>query len=413
MIFSIALKNIFRNKKRTILSGSTLFLVALLICFMMSIEYGSLEDMTRNVIFHETGNVRVRNPLYTKNERITPLGLYIENTQDVIKNIKTIEGVKSVEPKIKTNVMIYQNEDTTSASLIGIDFNSKTFFLSDDVVVEGSLDFDNQTGKRKNVIVTDIFAKTFNLHCDDKFTFITKTASGGTNAITANVKAIIHFADADYSSDTFFIDYKEIAKVLRMNDNVTELLVISENEMDTALSKTIKGKILNMYPELEGLLWTEVSGYYALFESADIMYFCFALIFFILAATVIFNSTMMSVMERKKEIGTLLSLGMEAKTVQYIFLLETIIISALSTLLGCLCGAVFIEIFNNIGLDMSKLGYDTMEGINYTTMLYPTLSFGRYVEFFLTGFLTSVVACVLPSRMALKVHPAEALRTEN
>lgn len=89
-IFQLAWKNIRRNKRRTILSGLALFLVTLLIDIDMATEYGSLGDMKYNFTHNELGVIRVRNPRYTENERITTLTLYVENTSDVIEEIKKI-----------------------------------------------------------------------------------------------------------------------------------------------------------------------------------------------------------------------------------------------------------------------------------------------------------------------------------
>ena len=150
-----------------------------------------------------------------------------------------------------------------------------------------------------------------------------------------------------------------------------------------------------------------------LLEFTDLLYFIYAVIFFLLSAIVIFNSSMMSVMERKKEIGSLLSLGMGPHTVVILFLLETVIISAIAATSGALVASVLVNITGHTGINLAGSGFAAMDGFSIKMILYPNLSFGRYFEFAFTGFAMSVIASVIPSRMALSVQPAEALRSES
>lgn len=413
LLSHMAWKNIRRNKRRTFLSGGSLFLVSLFICLLMSMEYGSMDDMKFNIVHHETGVIRVRNPKYTENERINPLNLNIEDTESVIQAIESVEGVTQAEPKISTGAIVYHNEETTAVPLLGMKFETSYYFNDkDNQIVEGSLE--NAT-EAKSVVITEHMANHFGFHAGDKFTFMARTASNGTNALTAKIAAIVHMADGDYSGDHIFMEFSHLSKLLRMDGNTVELLVFTDDWTNDELTETIIDKLKsdNLLSELEIIPWFKGNSLYSILELSDLMYFIYALVFFLLSAIVIFNSTLMSVMERKKEIGSLLSFGMSGQSVVFLFLLETIFISAISAFLGSAIAAIIIEIFYHTGINLAGSSYDTMEGFNIKMMLYPHLSFGRYVEFFFTGFFTAVIACIFPSRMALNVQPAEALRSEN
>lgn len=418
LIISMAWRNIQRNLRRTILSGGAIFLVSVFICLMMSLEYGSMDDMKYNIVHHEMGAVRIRNPRYTENERITPLNFFIPDTKLVEQQAGQTEGVTYTRARIRTPIAVYKNEETEAANLVAVNFPDKYYFSDkDNILLEGSLDFMNESAEenKRKVLVTDKFAQSFNLHANDKFTFIARTANGGTNGYTVTVAAIMHFSDGDLNGKFVFMNLDAASKILRMKGNATEIMLFCKNWDDKNYVENLAQKISGI-PELSGLEivpWTKGTTWYAMIEMSDFMYFIYALIFFILASTVIFNSTMMSVMERKKEIGALLSLGMTPKSVRGMFLIETAFISGISAFAGCLLGGIIVGILHKTGINLAGFGYEMMGGFNMKLMLYPSLSFGRYVEFFLTGFLTAFIACLIPSRMALKVQPAEALRAEN
>ncbi|WP_169310645.1 ABC transporter permease [Treponema brennaborense] len=400
-----------------------------------------MDDMKFNIVHNKMGVVRIRNPLYTKNERINPLSQYIPDTAHVVEKLESFPGITRAEPKIVTGAAVYQNEDTKTVSLLGIDFANSNYFKDKDMqILSGDLapltqqtapltqqtapltqqtappaTQSNEKPKRR-CVVTNHFARTFNLSAGDKFTIMTQTARNGTNGCTLTIQAVVHLSDGDYAGDFIFMDFGQASSLLRMNGNATEILVFTDNWQDIAETKKLAASLKESedFSDLEIIPWVEGNSFLQFLEFTDQIYFIFALIFFVLSAIVIFNSSMLSVMERKKEIGSLLSLGMGGSTVVLLFLLETIITSVIATVFGSLTAAVLINITNKTGINLAQFSaFNSYEGFNIKMILYPNLTFGRYVEFALTGFLTAVIACILPARMALSVQPAEALRSEN
>lgn len=422
LLFTMAWKNIRRNKRRSILTGGALFLVTLFVTLYMATEYGSMDDMKFNIVHNKMGVVRIRNPLYTKNERINPLSQYVPNTVQLIEKLESVPGIIRAETKIVTGAAVYQEGDTKTSSLLGIDFAHSNYFKDKDMqILSGDIEPLKElssSGKKSGRLcaVTNHFADTFSLKAGDKFTIMTQTARNGTNGCTLTVQAVVHLSDGDYAGNFIFMDFFQASSLLRMNGNATEILVFTEDWQDVEKTKKLASflKEQEEFSSLEITPWLEGNSFLQLLEFTDQIYFVFALIFFILSAIVIFNSSMLSVMERKQEIGSLLSLGMGGHTIVFLFLLETIITSAIAVVLGSVTAGIIINITNKTGINLAQFSaFNTYEGFNIKMILYPNLDFCRYVEFALTGFLTAVIACIIPARMALNVQPAEALRSEN
>lgn len=422
LLFTMAWKNIRRNKRRSILTGGALFLVTLFVTLYMATEYGSMDDMKYNIVHNKMGVVRIRNPLYTKNERINPLSQYVPNTVQLIEKLESVPGIIRAETKIVTGAAVYQEGDTKTSSLLGIDFAHSNYFKDKDMqILSGDIEPLKElssSGKKSGRLcaVTNHFADTFSLKAGDKFTIMTQTARNGTNGCTLTVQAVVHLSDGDYAGNFIFMDFLQASSLLRMNGNATEILVFTEDWQDVEKTKKLASflKEQEEFSSLEITPWLEGNSFLQLLEFTDQIYFVFALIFFILSAIVIFNSSMLSVMERKQEIGSLLSLGMGGHTIVFLFLLETIITSAIAAVLGSVTAGIIINITNKTGINLAQFSaFNTYEGFNIKMILYPNLDFCRYVEFALTGFLTAVIACIIPARMALNVQPAEALRSEN
>ena len=347
---------------------------------------------------------------------------YVPNTVQLIEKLESMPGIIRAEPKIVTGAAVYQEGDTKTSSLLGIDFAHSNYFKDKDMqILSGDIEPLKElssSGKKSGRLcaVTNHFADTFSLKAGDKFTIMTQTARNGTNGCTLTVQAVVHLSDGDYAGNFIFMDFLQASSLLRMNGNATEILVFTEDWQDIEKTKNLAARLKETeeFASLEITPWIEGNSFLQLLEFTDQIYFIFALIFFALSAIVIFNSSMLSVMERKKEIGSLLSFGMEGKKVVFLFVLETIITSVIATVSGSVAAFVLISITNKTGINLAQFSaFNTYEGFNIKMILYPSLTFWRYIEFALTGFLTAVFASIIPARMALTVQPAEALRSEN
>jgi len=194
-----------------------------------------------------------------------------------------------------------------------------------------------------------------------------------------------------------------------------EILVYTEKKLSASETVNLISTIQNFAKndtQLEVKEWNEVNMMVQMFDLAKIIYLFMAFFFFLMAATIIFNSTMMAVLERKKEIGALMALGMSAKHIKNLFLLESTLVAFIASLAGTIIGCILISILGITGINMAAMGGDAVSGMSLSNWIYPTLSIGGYLLVLCMGTLTSTIACILPARMALKVQPAEALRSE-
>jgi putative ABC transport system permease protein len=415
----MALKNILRNKRRTTLSGSTIALVAMSICLLLSLEEGAITDMKKNIIDGTTGNIRIQNEKYTQNLRIMPLQFYVPNTNKIVSTIEALDEVQDVEKHILSTVSIYHKDQITTASLMGLTLSSNRLFKdTSTTVLEGTLP--KIVHSDRLAVITQSLSSTLNIHAGDKFTFFTRTATGGTNGSTVTVAAVIYLGNTDYNGMQFFMDWQELSQILRMGGNAQSLLIYTKTNFPEKNIASLIHKISNLSEihnltntQLEIKKWQQVSTLFELFSMVDIIYFFIALVFFILAATVIFNTTMMSVLERQKEMGTLMALGMEKHTITRLILIETALTAGLAATAGTILSSLIIHYLGTTGFDLNAMGGNAVNGMNMSAWLYPHLSFYRYLWVASMGTVISVIACIGPARLALRIEPAEALRTGN
>jgi putative ABC transport system permease protein len=198
-----------------------------------------------------------------------------------------------------------------------------------------------------------------------------------------------------------------------MDGAVTEILVKSAEGYTPEETAGAVSRSLARFEQREELSvqpWTEIQSTYSFMQIARVSYGFIALFFFILGSTVIINTIMMTVFERKQEIGTLSALGMDSRQITRLFFYEAAIMSFLGSLLGVVVGSLIVLPLSRIGLDFSR----AMEGVSMevSEVLYPTWKLSTTVAVLLVSTVIACIASYFPVRGVSRIEPVEALRAE-
>lgn len=400
-MFKLAWKNIFRNKRRSLLSASAIFFAVLFVASMLSLYEAMVNDMKENTINHQLGNINVKTKKYIENERILPLQFYIEDVYEKIDKITNVEGVQGATPVTKIPAMTFLGDETNNVMIYGIDFNTSRYF---DL---GTLNEGSFPKNEKEVLISSKLANEMNIRSGDAFTFLTKTAIGGSNALGVTVSGIYSSNDLDMNNLNFFISVEQLSKTLRMKNGATEILVFTN-------SKVSDEEIQNVLNDdkLSALSWTKNSLIGQMMDYMKIIYGFIQVIFLLFASTIILNTTMMSIIERKREIATLVALGYSPHWVRRLFLLETALLTFIASIVGSILGAIVITTLNKTGLDMIAMGGESVSGFAMSNMVYPYLPLENFIILCVIAILISGLTCFFPTRRVLKIEPAKALHDE-
>jgi ABC-type transport system, involved in lipoprotein release, permease component len=408
-LFHTAWRNIWRNGGRTLLSAGAIFASTLVMCLLFSFETGYIDDMRNNIRNHVTGDIRIMEKDYVENERIMPLQFFIGGTGAILERLNATAGIRLATPRTEFGVSIYRNGGQIPCRAVGIDFASSPIMKGvNNRLVSGTVPASRSTG----VLVSPELADELALEPGDRFTAITRTAIGGSNGKTFTVSGILSMSDSDFTGRLFFLDWQTAGEYLRMGGNALQIQVFLDDR--DALDAGVRlASSAAAGPEgsgdLEIIAWHDISGMYGFLELAGVIYAIYGCIFYLLASTVIFNTMMMSVLERKREIGTLAALGMERGRILRLFLAEAGLIACIGTVAGLLAGGILVTVWGRIGFDILAIYGTDMKGFGFSRVIYPSLNAGQYLNVFITGTVISVAACFLPARIASKVEPAEAL----
>ncbi|HWP69385.1 MAG TPA: FtsX-like permease family protein, partial [Rectinemataceae bacterium] len=169
--------------------------------------------------------------------------------------------------------------------------------------------------------------------------------------------------------------------------------------------------IVNADPQgsLSVLPWTSIGEYPKMIQLMNIVYYWVFLIVALLGSFIIANVMTMVILERKREIGILMSMGMPRGRILNLFLAEGTMLGLVGSLAGTVIGVGLIMVLAQKGFDMTS----AMAGFSWPldNVIYPSVTPGTILMGIAMGTAVSAAVSYLPSRRAARMAPVEAIKS--
>ncbi len=408
-MFGLALKNTTRNLRRTILTAFAVFIATFVVMLVAGYMDSVVTDMLDNTVRHSTGHIRIRKTDYSKYEDVMPLQFSLENSSELVAEIEQLAQVKHVERVSNVAVSVYINESLKSVQTVVVDPETSNFTVGKGITISDGRLMDSQA---KEVMVSQKFLSDNDLKVGDSITIISRTAQSGTNGASFTIVGVIDSMDASYTGSIIYLSTSRFSKLAHLEDAAIELLVelydeSKIEEVTEALEKFLDDS------EYELKSWHKISVAYQMINVYKAMMLLVEVLFFFIASTLIVNTTMMGVMERKKEISTLATIGYQRGKIRFLFIEETTLIAVFGCIAAIICGLISFHFSSTVGIDITMFGADQVSGWGFSKMMYPDLSFGRMLLFSLIMIAVTIVAALFATRHVKNIEIADALREEN
>ncbi|MCX8056299.1 MAG: FtsX-like permease family protein [Ignavibacteria bacterium] len=336
----LAWRNIWRNKRRTILAASSIFFAIVLAIFTRAMQHGSYDYMIDSAVRMFTGYLQIHSKGYWEEKSLEKALDYDSN---LIKKIEEIQSVEIAVPRLENFLLISSEHITKVTSVIAIDPEKENQMtkLSQKLISGRYLKKDDN-----GILISEGLAKILNVQVGDSVVLYGQGIYGITAATLCPVIGIVRFALPDLNNSLTYIPLSFGQTLFSMENKITTISVIINNpkKLDYVLSevKKIVGDDYDvmsweeMMPELvQGIQLDSVGGLIMLF------------ILYLVIAFGIFGTVMMMTAERTKEFGILISIGIKKTKLILITTLEAIFISLIGALSGILISVPMIIYFHN------------------------------------------------------------------
>jgi ABC-type lipoprotein release transport system permease subunit len=406
MIWSIAWRNVWRNKLRSLVIMLAVVLGLIGGIFSVALMNGMMEQMINSSIETQLSNIQIHNPAYLQNNEVK---YFIPDATKIAAQVAETQNVKAVSQRIKAQAMASTAASGTGVAIIGIDPRHEMEVTTiHKNLIEGSYFADKK--QKHPILVGKDLAKQLNVGMGNK---VVITIQNMDNMITYGafrIVGIFETNNAQFNKSNIFVQRTDLAKLLDFDPaHATEILIRLDLNKETSAVAT---GLSAQFPKLKVQSWMQIMPELELFNSwTQQMLFIFLFIILLGLAFGIINAMLMAVMERVREIGMLMAVGMTKGRIFRMIMLETIFLSISGGIIGILGSYVLIEFLGNKGIDLSIVA-EGLQAIGYSSMAYPSISSSYYFIVGIMVICTAVISSIYPARKALKFRPAEAIREE-
>jgi putative ABC transport system permease protein len=420
-IATIALRNIFRNKRRSLLSLTAIAVAAMVIVFMFALIEGMKNDQKTTVIEYTTGEAEVADPEYEKYATSYPLQFGIPDYPAADKALSTVPQVRYNAPRIQFKLEIGVNGQA-------LKFGDKVRYIFSDTRVAVGLGLDIDTEKDRlnlahyllpggklpgpdQVLVGAALADKLGVKEGDKLTVFYSTAADESHDALLTVSGRVALPLAQYSERVLLLPLATAQDLLGLGKGVLQVLIFFRDDNLASNVASVKAALgAAGLSDLAVTPWTEIGSMASYLKLAEISIDFIALFFFIIGTTVIINTTMMVIYERMREIGTLGAMGMKGRELVILFFFEALFLSAAASLAGVILGALIVLPLGINGFDFGKLVDLGKTGLSISNVIYPQLDVQSTLFVFIYSTAIASLVSFIPSRRASKIEPVEALR---
>ena len=386
MLFKIAIKNLLGAGIRTWLNVFVTSVSIFMIIFSSGMYSGMMEHAMNVSIDTEIGGGAYWHPEYDPYDPIT-FEMAHEKTPDILKNIVQKNDALEV---LVNQAAIYPDGRIVPVILKGITAQQSILNLPTN-------EFLRYNGTNIPIMIGKGMAAYARLDIGDTFTIRWMDSN---NAYDASEGEIIHIMD----SGNFKIDMGHIWVPLNIAQNILSMpdestyVVYKQgiNEIDNS-STWIKRDVKYLVRDMKAIIDQDR-------PNAIMIY----IILLALAAMGIFNAQTLSIFRRKKEIGTLMALGMEKRKVVLMFTMEGALNAIFAIILTVILFGPILFYFHLNGIPL-PIDYSDM-GLIISKTLMPVYSPILLIATALIVFIILLIVSYIPSRRISKMHPVDAIR---
>lgn len=362
-----------------------------------------MKGRVTTVIEAETGSIQIHNKQFKLDYNPAYI---ISNSSKLINIISQHPDIKAFAERSVTQGMLSTSTGSTGVQINGIQLNQEAAASS---LLKKLLDKSNFAWNKKGqILIGKKLATKMKLNNGSKLVLTFTDTANNLISGSFRVAGLYESDNAPLDEINVYIQQSELNELLGIGKCLHEVIIVLK---DDKKNEVLTRKLRNQFPDYSIETWKELSPETELMvNTIDVYSYIIILIIMLALSFGIINTMLMAVLERTKEIGMTMALGMNKIKMFLLILLETIFLTLAGVPMGFLLSLGVISYFNKKGMDWSGMGKEMMSSFGFSTTIYPEFPIENLFPVILIVIATALFSCIIPAIRALKLKPAEALQ---
>ncbi|NOY96648.1 MAG: ABC transporter permease [Chlorobi bacterium] len=402
--FKIAWRNLWRNRRRTLITVASIFFGVLLSAYMTSMQEGSYEKMVDIVVKFYSGYIQIHNEKYWENKSINNTFDYDEA---LVRKVEKHKEVEMVFPRLESFALASSDELTKGAMVFGIAPEKEDQWTRLSSKIKEGHYLKNGD---KGVVIGEGLASYLKLGVNDTLVLISQGYHGISAAGMFPIRGLVKHASPDLNKVVVYMDLANCQEFYSAPNKITSLVINVSNGRDMySVLQKLKKEVTSPYSVMS---WEEMQPEIVQqIESDRAGGVIMKAVLYIVIAFGILATIMMMIAERRKEFGVMVAVGMQKRRLAIILFIETFLIG----LLGVVAGIVvsFPIISYQVGHPIPLTGQTArlMEDFGFEPYLFFSKQAIVFTQQALTIFVLSMLIGIYPIVASLKLRVIKALRS--
>ena len=417
LLLRLSWRNIWRNKRRTIITMAAVVFAVALSVFSWCFALGEHEQMINDTLKVNTGHLQVHDKGYWEERTIYKSFTPPEKLTEFLKGDERIDATVK---RLNVDALISSGNDTSGILLIGVDRDEELNFSSmKKKIVRGSFlgPHDNKDiwnyltdpeGK-EGIVIGETLARNLDTDLGDVLIVMTQDFYGALSAENFTVTGLFSSGSPEMDRSMAFINLDTQQYFLSMDGRVSGIAILLKSSRDVkGVTRDVR-ELLNL-EEYEVMPWQKLMPELIQFVEFDN---AFGYLFFVMILLVvifgILNTILMSVMERYREFGVMMALGTRPRDIVRLIMTESALIALLGIVIGNILGYAVVFYFTQVPIDFSAYS-EAISSFGIDPLVYAKMDFWIFVITDLIIVGSTLLAAVFPAIKASRLKPVEAIR---
>jgi putative ABC transport system permease protein len=408
-LIRLAVRNVGRNRRRSILAFVSVAISLTVIVFAQGFVNGFVQSFVKNATKNDAGHIRIAAKKFEERSRFFPVSYTVVNPDSVVRAILRDSAVSReialVTPRITFGVLLSNGGlNKTALALAGDPEKEKDLLLLQKSILPGG----RYLSGPRDLLMGSAMARSLRYRVGDTVRVMT---SGSDYALHLKKFVIVGLFSTGmnvFDDMMFQIGIRDAQDLLRTGNAAQQIIIMLKDYRNAdRVAARIRSDISDTSMSVTS--WTRIGDTYTTVLLVTRIYDWIYVIIALLGAFIISNIMMMAVLERRKEIGILKSMGFRRSEVLVMFLAEGMMLGFVGSLAGVALGGAAVAILHAHGLDLTA--YMSRISVPLDNVLYPTVGPANILYSLVLGTMLAALVSLAPARQAAGMNVVDAIKS--